>query len=187
MVIKYTTRIVRGSCPIPEFIEKYVDPPLFLEYCKACQNYGKRWSCSPLNVVPLDYLNLYSDIWLIGLEITLDNNMLKGIICEDFDVPKQIDDILCVEKKRLTKLLIREEKKIPDSQYLFSGACEICDICSRTEGKPCLFPEKMRYSIEAVGANVAKISEEILGIKVLWMKGSTIPEHLTLISGLLVK
>lgn len=172
---------------MPEFIEKYVDPPLFLEYCKVCENYGKRWSCTPLNILPIEFLNLYSDIWLIGLEIILNKDMLKGVVCEDFDVPKQINDILCIEKKRLTKLLIREEKKIAGSQYLFSGGCEICDVCTRIEGKPCLFPEKMRYSIEAMGANVAKISEEILGIKVLWMKGAIIPEHLTLICGLLIK
>jgi len=185
--IKYTTRIVRGSCPIPEFIEKYVDPPRFMEYCKACQNYEKRWSCSPLDIVPLDFLNSYSDIRLIGLEIILDKNMLQGVVCEAFDVPKQINTILDIEKKRLTTLLIREEKSIPNSQYLFSGACEICEICTRTEGKPCLSPERMRYSIEAVGADISKISEEILGIKVLWMKGSTIPEHLILICGLLIK
>lgn len=187
MLIKYKTRMSRGSCPMPEFLEKYVDPPVFMEYCKVCANYKKRWSCSPLDIEPLSFLSSYSDIRLFGLEIFLDKKSLEGIVCEAFDVPKQIDEILDVEKKRLTNFLIREEKKIPKSQYLFSGACEICTTCTRIDENPCRFPERMRYSIEAVGADMSKISEEILGIKVLWMKGATIPEHLTLISGLLIK
>lgn len=185
--VSYSTEILRGSCPISEFIDSYVDEPELTKYCKVCTNFKKRWSCSPHSFSSCDYLRQFSDIRLIGLVIKPDVKSLDGLVCEDYDVPKEIDEIISYEKSHLTRYMAREEKMIPGSKYLFAGSCDICKHCAREEGKPCRFPDKMHYAIESLGIDLTKISEDIFNIKMEWMKGSRFPDHLTLICALLIR
>ena len=60
-------------------------------------------------------------------------------------------------------------------------------ICKRTEGQPCRFPDKMRYSIESLGGNVGLTISRLMGIELEWMKEGTMPRYFVLVSGLLVK
>ena len=46
MKLAYTTEKLENSCPMDIFIKKYVDVPRFLECCKMCPNYNKKWSCA---------------------------------------------------------------------------------------------------------------------------------------------
>ncbi|MEG1641994.1 MAG: DUF2284 domain-containing protein [Synergistaceae bacterium] len=172
---------------MPEFIENFVDAPRFLGYCKGCCHFEKRWSCSPHNFDPVEFLNQYNDVRLIELVIKPDKKNLDGLVCKDYDVPKEIGEMIDIEKAHLTKYMRREEKQVPNSLYLFSGSCEICDECTRTQGLPCRFPDKMRYSIESLGIDLSQISEKFFGVKVEWMKGTDFPDHLTLICALLIK
>lgn len=187
LVIKYKTEILRGSCPMPEFIQKYVDVKKFLGFCKVCKNYDRRWSCSHHDFYPIDFLNRYSDVRLIELLIKPDKKALKGLVCEDYSVPDEINEMIKIEKKRLTKYMRREEKQVHDSVYLFAGACEICEYCTREDGLPCRYPDRMRYSIESLGIDLSKISENFFNVKVGWMKGEDFPDHLILICALLIK
>lgn len=185
MSIRYQASIITGSCPMPDFIERYVNVKFFQGFCTACRYYGKNWSCTPHDFDVLKFLRSYRAIKLIGVKIKIDRRTTRGLLCKDFQVPPELNTVIDNEKARLTEMLIREERGNPGSRYLFAGQCEICPTCARAEGSPCRFPDRMRYSLESVGADVTKIANEILGLDILWMKDNKIPEYLTLVCGLL--
>ena len=41
MSVSYKLETFEKDMPVCDFIEKYVRPEEFIEYCKACGNYGK--------------------------------------------------------------------------------------------------------------------------------------------------
>ena len=47
MSVSYKLETFEKDMPVCDFIEKYVRPEEFIEYCKACGNYGNVWSCPP--------------------------------------------------------------------------------------------------------------------------------------------
>ncbi|MDO5562019.1 MAG: DUF2284 domain-containing protein [Synergistaceae bacterium] len=187
MNIKYTASVITGRCSMQEFIKDYVNVEYFQGFCTACCYYGKNWSCTPHDFDVLGFLKSYDDIRLIGVKIKIDRRTTRGLKCKDFQVPPEVTAIVDIEKAKLTKTLLKEERANPGSTYLFAGQCEICPVCARVDGLPCRHPEKMRYSLESVGGDVTKIAKEILGLDILWMKDNKIPEYLTLICALLLK
>ena len=82
--------------------------------------------------------------------------------------------------------MLTVEQKIPDSIMLSSGGCTLCSECTRPKGEPCRQPDRMRYSLDSFGFDLSAITEELLGIKLLWCKGR-LPAYYTLIHALLEK
>jgi predicted metal-binding protein len=66
---------------------------------------------------------------------------------------------------------------------LLAGRCLECDYCTREKQLPCIHPENMHLSLESMGFDVASISEDILGDKILWAKES-LPEYIILVSAI---
>jgi hypothetical protein len=56
--------------------------------------------------------------------------------------------------------------------------------CSTVCRVPCRFPAESRHSLESLGFDVAAISEEMLGTKLLWTKGA-LPEYQVFVNGFL--
>lgn len=161
---------------VPEYIEQYVNVEDFLEKCKECNNYDCKWSCPSFDFDPLDYWNKYDSFRVVGKKIFLDetdkDNWENGI--------KQV-------KEDLTKELFEEEEKNPGSISLSAGSCQICEEgqCTKTKGEPCKYPEKMRYSIEALGGDVGATASRLLGIDLQWIEQGQVPDYFALIGGLL--
>ena len=44
-------------------------------------------------------------------------------------------------------------------------------------GKPCKHPDRMRYSMEATGLNVQRLSLDFLEHELLWYKDKTLPRY----------
>ena len=78
------------------------------------------------------------------------------------------------------------EAEAPGSLALFPGRCDWCAVCARMEGKPCRTPERMRYSIEALGGDCGGIMEHFFGQKLQWASGNRLPEQMILLGGLLL-
>lgn len=89
-------------------------------------------------------------------------------------------------KKRLSLELFKEEEKYPGSISLSAGSCTKCTVCSRETGEPCLYPDKMRYSIESLGGNVGLTIEKLMGLRLEWMEEGRLPHHFVLVCGLLL-
>jgi predicted metal-binding protein len=71
--------------------------------------------------------------------------------------------------------LLMMEKQLPGSVCLSAGNAGIVE------------EERMRYSIESLGGNVDKLCKDVLGISLEWGKDGALPEHITLVAGLLKK
>ena len=93
---------------------------------------------------------------------------------------------LNVEKARISRELFRLEEKYPGSVSLSAGSCSLChDNCTRPDGLPCRYPDKLRYSIESLGGNVGLTLSQCMGIDLEWMEEGRLPHYFVLVSGLL--
>ena len=162
---------------IPQYIEGYVNVEEFLECCRVCDNFDRKWSCPPYDFEPVrDYWEKFTHFHVIGKKMILEE--------EDKDNWK---NLMKEVKQQLTEELFCEEKKYPGSRALCAGSCTICgeNNCSKISGETCRFPEKMRYSIESLGGNVGLTASKLLNIKLQWIEEGRIPDYFVLIGGLL--
>ncbi len=162
---------------VRDYIENYVNVEEFLEYCKACKNYEKIWACPSYDFNPIDYWKKYETLYIIG----------KKIYSEGINDDATWHEIYLTEKHNLSQELYAKEKEKPGSVSLCAGSCDLCieSGCTRSSGKACRYPDKMRYSIESLGGNVGLTASKLLGIELQWMKENSIPDYFVLIAGLL--
>ena len=57
--------------------------------------------------------------------------------------------------------------------------------CTRVNEEPCRHPEKMRYSIEALGGDVSKTAADLLDLELKWGKNGELPEYFVLVGGMI--
>lgn len=110
--------------------------------CKNCKNYGKSPSCPPNAPSWKEFKELLSHYRKALL--------LKFEFGDDFEN----------EKREIIRFLLEKELELMRKGYtfalaLFPGNCNICERCE----VPCNFPEKMRFSLSAVGIEVAKLTK----------------------------
>ncbi|MGN0658029.1 MAG: DUF2284 domain-containing protein [Emergencia sp.] len=160
-----------------DYIENYVNVEEFLQCCRVCENYGRKWSCPPYDFEPVrDYWQKYGSLYIIGKKMILKE-----------EEKENWENLMRQVKEELTEILCAEEKKHPGSVSLSAGSCSICgeDNCSKKNGDPCRFPEKMRYSIESLGGNVGLTADRLLGVPLQWIEEEKIPDYFVLVGGLL--
>lgn len=172
----YTVQTIEVSIPVAEYLRFGVDVKKFAGYCQKCRNYGGRWSCPPFDFDPIDIGEKYQTLHIHARILVPEMNTDTQTLLEDMKWEKTI----------LLEELLSLEKNVPGSMALSAGNCDICgDDCTRQNGVPCRCPEKMRYSIEALGGDVAKTAERYLHKPLLWIKDSKMSDYLTLVGGLL--
>ena len=54
---------------VPEYLEGYVEVEEFLEYCKACPNYGNLWTCPPYDFDVMEYWRKFSKLTVYASKI----------------------------------------------------------------------------------------------------------------------
>ena len=165
----------QAEIDVPTFVANYVDVPRFLKCCEVCPHYGTSWTCPPYDFDPLDFWNSYAGLTLFGSRIipeSKDENLIRALL---------------QEKETLYRELLALERKTPGSCLLSAGCCEFCGDCARRSGEACRVPERLRYSLESLGADVGKTAEELLGIRLQWYAEGQTPEYLVLVCGLLEK
>ena len=167
------------------FIEKYREKEKFLEYCKACPNYNNKWSCPELSFEVDDFLGSFNYIYIVGAKMTFDRETIEA--ADTMEKVKAVGwEILETVKGGLADKLLAMEKKSEGSVSLAAGGCTICSECTRPEGKPCRFPQKMRHSLDSFGVNLSRLTEDAFGISILWIKDK-LPDYFTLVHALLAK
>lgn len=175
---KYEVEKLDKEISVKEYIEGYVNVEEFLEYCKACPNYEKIWSCPPYDFDPVeDYWKKYNMLEIYGYKIKFKPDVTV----------KESERILERVKATVSRDLFKKEAEIPGSVSLSAGNCTVCGHgnCSRPEGKPCRFARDMRYSIESLGGNVGKTVHDFLGCDLEWVEEGKVPSHYILVGGLL--
>lgn len=175
-------RFVEG--PVSDFVRNCVDIPRFLACCKECSNFDRRWSCPPYGFSAEVLWKQYTDILLYEEKVYVDPILRERSYSQD-EINEISRELLAPAKKRMTEDLLTLEGKYPESRALFAGTCDFCTICAKELNEQCFHPEKMRYSIEALGGNVAQAVHIYFDDTILWAKDGHLPEYFILLGGLL--
>lgn len=186
----YKLETFEKDMPVCYFIEKYVRPEEFIEYCKVCGNYGKVWSCPPYDFDVMDYWQGYETIKCVAYKI-------------EYEEQREISDYseIAEVKEMMQKRLHSLENEYPGSVLLSAGSCSLCaeyagadfvkgrraDWCTRIKGEPCARPDCMRYSIESIGGDVVAPLKDLFGLEIKWAEENMMPEYHILLGGLLMK
>ncbi len=177
----YTAETLTRTVPLSEFRRDLVDVPRFMGYCQDCPNHGRYWSCPPFGFDPMTVWERYDAIRLYARKLVFMKDRLfpgERRAFEAMELPKI--------KADLARELLAMEAETPGSLALFAGKCDLCPVCARTEGAPCRIPERMRYSIEALGGDCGGALERYFGETLQWASGNRLPEQIILLGGLLL-
>lgn len=165
-------------------LSKYRDIPKFEAFCMQCPNYGRKWACPPFPSGAESFFGGRTHAHIMAMKVSTESAPNIAGVRGAWELAKEITDGARMEFDRL---LLDAEKKHAGSIALFAGTCANCPEtpCPRKSGRPCPRPDKMRHSLESIGYDVAAISEELLGIKMLWAKDGQLPPYLTLVGALI--
>ena len=171
----YTLREQWQTMPMKEYAETFRDFGRVRGYCHGCGRYGKCWACPPYDFAEEEYLGQFTTISLLATKITPS----EGVAL----TPETAERILNRERRRLDRMLLGMEG---NARAFFAGTCILCppEKCTRLEGLPCLHPESIRPSLEALGFDIARTASELFGIPLQWGSPGTFPAYLTLISAI---
>lgn len=173
----YTVTRFETELTMEELLSEYFDFNKTHELCKACSGYAQTWACPPFDFEPEDFLRQFSVFHLIVDRI--DNSNAKDV--------DEAQEWLFTEKDRYDSEMLELEKNNPGSYGMAAQECVQCKKCARLSGHPCVHPDKMRYSLESIGAFPVKLVHDKFGFDILWSDGESIPEYYLLVAGLLKK
>lgn len=167
---QYTVGILAAETDARDYLSRFRDVPRFEELCKACAAYGTTWACPPL---PPE----------VGTVLCGSSRVLLRAVRVTPSVPKQpaseAGAYFAAARDRLEEELLALERATGGRAFTGIGGCRICkEGCTRPEGKPCRHPDRLRPSLEALGFDIARTLEELLGLRLLWPSGGILPEYL---------
>ncbi|MDR0613182.1 MAG: DUF2284 domain-containing protein [Dysgonamonadaceae bacterium] len=186
--IYYRLKNVVATIEVEEYLRQYRDSGRFIEFCKQCKRYNACWACPPFDFDTTKELNKYQRAYIIGSKITLDEalrNEIAGWERCTAATYRIVEEV----RRDLDNRLLDLEKFYRNSRAFFAGACHLCpsEKCMRIKGKPCVFPDKIRPSLESFGFDISKTSSQLLNIELKWSKEGKLPEYFVLVSGLFTK
>ncbi|MBK5722935.1 DUF2284 domain-containing protein [Dysgonomonas sp. Marseille-P4677] len=181
----YSSENYVSSISTADYIAKYRDVDKFIVFCQQCNKYNNCWACPPFGFDKEEYIMKYKNAYIIGTKITLSEEI--RLSCKNNEDSKSTGVKIIEEvRKNLDKQLLQAESETLNSRAFFAGTCHFCpkEDCTRIVGKPCRYPDKIRPSLESLGFDIGKTTEELLGIKLQWSTDGSPPEYLVLVSGL---
>lgn len=182
----YTTQQYESSISVSDYLEEYVDISGFREACKKCGNYGRVWACPPYDFDVEQYWKKYATLQLLAVKIVFEPSYTEKTYTPE-ELHSLTAPILHREKQKISDILFHREQENAGSVSLSAGSCSRCPQgCLRTEGKPCRFPDTMRYSIESLGGNVGLTLSRLMRLHLEWMEEGRLPHHFVLVGGLLL-
>ncbi len=153
---------------------RHHDPERVQGYCRSCEKHWRFWSCPPFVMSPLASFPEWKHAVIVCRQTRIAPEISKEQLVERF----------LAERVSFAGQMCRLEARFPRVTALVAGHCSGCAECSRIEGKPCRTPERLRYSLEAVGFDVTGLAEGLAGVKIHWPK-SGVPDYLTTVGALL--
>lgn len=176
-----------------------------LSYCKGCHNYESNHSCPSFPFEIKKYLDDYAYVAVIMTKMDtiefgeyLDKIKFEDIRSAVYDKytdsseEDKYDKISAIAmyafnhiKDDVTeKLLALENKQVSIS--LPPGSCTRCKSCMKERNTSCAHPEKLRYSLEALGFLVSAIYEDYFETELEFSRG-TLPSAFYTCSAILSK
>lgn len=183
-MLRYVIREEHRSIRTEDYVRDFVDVPKFLEFCRACPRHDQTWACPEFDFDPLDIWASHRWFHLNArvMEFTPDQPR-TGLSREEL-----LDDVTTMfhrEKRQAHRELVALHRRVAHSTPLSAGACELCEECTRAEGKPCRIPDQLFHSIESLGGDVSATMTRLFGHPVQWSDGTSLPDSYLLVTGLL--
>ena len=155
-------------------VQSYCNNPKF-----RCPNYNHSWCCPPNAPYLEDKVSEFKKFFIIYFQFDL-KFYIKEVkakhprrseqrIRNMFFMKIYVSDNL---EKEIFRFLKDNERNYEDKLILWDGHCRIClnkkdKGCTYDSGKPCRYPDKKRYSMEAVGLHVTNTVKN-LNIDIEW-------------------
>ena len=138
-----------------DILKKYMKFEYFTNLCKeGCPNYNSNYTCPPNSPKFTDYIKGYKSSLVIAMYMSIPKH---GTIADTHQYLRSV----------LSDLLIPLEKKV-NGLLTDGGRCLLCKSCAYEDDLPCRFPQKMRFSMEAMGIDLAGVSQDILKHSIIW-------------------
>lgn len=175
----------RAILPFRAFSERYHDEAVE-EACRACDNHGKNWSCPPLAPDMLERLSeACGTIEIVCYRASLEEHAdaLRG----HATIERFKRSVLHATRSTMVDLLLQAERSHPGSITFFPGSCGSCGIenCARAGGLPCMRPQLVRPSLEALGYDLTALVEDLFDLSFCWASEGELPSHYLLVGALL--
>ncbi|WP_028896336.1 DUF2284 domain-containing protein [Prevotella sp. HUN102] len=177
---------IATTIPVKEYADGYRDIEKFLGLCKQCPRFGKSWTCPPCEFDVTEYVEQFKYAHILSMKMTFDEETMNKTNTAE-DVRTVCDEAMKFSLTKASAYLRKYERKYPGSICFLGSRCLLCGSkpCARLENKPCRHPKDVRVSLEAVGFDLGKTSQDLLGIEMKWGKPDRLPEYITLITALL--
>ena len=165
-----------------EYYKNYVDFDKFSKLCIEEQEMlGYNWSYPPFDFDVDELWHSFNKLKIIAFKIDFSKEELDHTF-EERELEFVLKRFERIKGRLMNDIYMLENE---DSQGLFLGKCNMCMRCTRDFGLPCKMPVKMRYPLEALGADVDRTVEDIFGYKILYAHDGKLPEYLIFVGGLL--
>lgn len=138
-----------------DVLKNYMDFDYFTGLCKdGCPHYNLSYTCPPNSPQFTEYTKDFKHSLVIAMYMEIAEN-------------QTINDVHPYLRKVLSDFLIPLEKEI-DGLLTDGGRCRYCNKCTYIDNIPCRFPDKMRFSMEAMGIDLDKVCKDILNHSIVW-------------------
>jgi predicted metal-binding protein len=166
-----------------DMTRRYRSGDLFMSMCRECPSYGANWACPPFDFGVSELLEKFGCLYAFGAKVAHPDDILRTSDTYEKSV-EYTGKIFKEVKSALSGLLFMLEERYPGGLGLSAGRCDVCPACARRKESPCRFPGRCRHSLESMGFDVAAISENMLGTRLLWIKDA-LPEYQMFVNGFL--
>lgn len=183
-LIPYSIERFEATMSVEQFIDAYRDEAACLIACKACDRYGKNWTCPPFDFDPEELLRDYATMDIICSKTNLMHQTLGHVPVEEY--PVYVGETYSLIKLVIEDKLMAQERSEAGTMVLFPGSCKRCPHgCKRAVGEPCVSPATMRYSLEAFGGLLGPLVKDLFGLDFCWSGPEEIPDYFLLVSAVL--
>lgn len=181
--MNYSVTSKQVTVPANDFISRYRDVERMAAMCGQCPSHGNSWGCPPYAFDPETVSNGFKTVTLMGTTIEFDEATRAE--CTTAEMSRSVATQAMQEVwKTLLPELYEKERQVKGSRC-FTFRCTLCpEGCTRPEGKPCRYPDRLRYSLEAVGFDVTAAASDLLGIDLEWISDGRLTKHITIVTAL---
>ncbi|MFX0072886.1 MAG: DUF2284 domain-containing protein [Candidatus Hermodarchaeota archaeon] len=134
----------------------------------TCPNYNHSWSCPPVAPYLEEEISTYKKYYLIYSQFNLESYVKEMKKKHPKRSEQRIKNAFYMKSvyrndlsKEIDKFLDEYQDPYKEKLVLYVGSCIVCQNkkdgkCTYDSGDPCRYPDKRRYSMEAVGIEVIK-------------------------------
>lgn len=161
---------------LDEIRERFLNIEGNEESCSFCRCYDNNWTCPPFNDNQTDIWNKYENIKLILLKMNFNKHVYEREFTSE-SLMEYAFEFHHSQKMIIEPELYELEEKL-NGCFLTAGPCVRCSECQRISGKGCVMPDKRKYAMESLGADVIGIAREYFDLDLQWIRGNKLPEYI---------